>query len=82
MKTMRDDRYTYRVTWSEEDQAYVGLCAEFPSLSWLASSQESALRGIRSVVAGVVADLKKSREPVPEALATFRLTSQSSICKV
>ncbi len=28
------DRYTYRVTWSEEDQDCVGLCAEYPSLSW------------------------------------------------
>ena len=33
---LKDDRYTYRVTWSEEDQEYVGLCAEFPSLNWLA----------------------------------------------
>jgi len=32
-----DDRYTYRVTWSSEDNEYVGSCAEFPSLSWLAS---------------------------------------------
>jgi hypothetical protein len=27
------DRYTYRVTWSDEDKEYIGLCAEFPSLS-------------------------------------------------
>ena len=33
---LKDDRYTYRVTWSEEDKEYVGLCAEFHSLSWLA----------------------------------------------
>ena len=30
---LKDDRYTYRVTWSEDDQEYVGLCAEFPNLS-------------------------------------------------
>ncbi len=35
------DRYTYRVTWSEEDQEYVGLCAEFPGLSWLEETQLS-----------------------------------------
>ena len=29
------DHYTYRVTWSAEDDEHVGLCAEFPSLSWL-----------------------------------------------
>ena len=70
MKAIPHDHYTYRVTWSEDDKEYVGLCAEFPSLSWLSSSPEAALRGIRSVVADVVADMKKRREPVPEALAS------------
>jgi len=32
--TLRDDHYCYRVTWSEEDQEQLGLCAEFPSLRW------------------------------------------------
>ena len=67
---IKNDRYTYRVTWSEDDKEYVGLCAEFPSLSWLASTPEVALKGIRKVVAGVVADLKAGGEPVPESLAT------------
>ena len=53
---VKNDRYTYRVTWSEEDGEYVGLCVEFPSLSWLAGSQEEALQGIRNVVAEVVSD--------------------------
>jgi len=44
--TIQSDRYTYRITWSEEDKEYVGLCTEFPSLSWLAESPESALKGI------------------------------------
>jgi hypothetical protein len=33
---LKDDRYTCRITWSEEDQEYVDLGAGFPSLSWLA----------------------------------------------
>lgn len=64
------DRYTYRVTWSEEDSEYVGLCVEFPSLSWLDKSQEKALAGIRTLVSDTVADLKRSKEPVPEPLST------------
>jgi predicted HicB family RNase H-like nuclease len=64
------DRYTYRVTWSEEDQEYVGLCAEFPSLSWLDGTPEEALKGIRSVVRKVLADLKRNEEPVPEPIST------------
>lgn len=67
---IRDDRYTYRVTWSEEDQEYVGLCVEFPSLSWLARTPEAALKGIRKIIADVIRDLKKNKEPIPEPLAT------------
>jgi len=69
---LKNDRYTYRVTWSEEDKEHVGLCAEFPSLSWLAKTPEEALKGIRCVVADVVKDLKASGEHVPEPLASRR----------
>jgi len=64
------DRYTYRVTWSEEDNEYVGLCAEFPSLSWLEGSPEAALKGIRSLVKKAVADMKRSEELVPDPIST------------
>jgi predicted HicB family RNase H-like nuclease len=67
---MKNDHYTYRVTWSEDDQEYVGLCAEFPSLSWLAQTPETALKGIRNVVAEVVNDMKKNGEPVPDPIAS------------
>lgn len=32
---MDSKQYTYRVTWSAENNEYAGLCAEFPSLSCL-----------------------------------------------
>ncbi|NNE62182.1 MAG: type II toxin-antitoxin system HicB family antitoxin [Woeseia sp.] len=64
------DRYTYRVTWSEDDSEYVGLCAEFPSLSWLARTPESALRGMRRLVAETIAELVDSGEAIPEPLST------------
>ena len=67
---LKNDHYTYRVTWSEEDGEYVGLCAEFQSLSWLASEPEDALLGIRQVVTDVVAVLEASGEPVPDSLAS------------
>mgnify|MGYP000854734255 CR=1 FL=1 len=73
---LKDDRYTYRVTWSEEDGEYVGLCAEFPSLSWLAPEPEAALRGIRQAVADVVVDLQKNGEPVPEPIAAIKFSGR------
>jgi len=66
----KDERYTYRVTWSEDDQEYVGLCAEFPSLSWLARTPEAALKGIRQVVADVVKDMQEQGEEVPVPIAS------------
>ncbi|MCK5536008.1 MAG: toxin-antitoxin system HicB family antitoxin [Bacteroidales bacterium] len=63
------DHYTYRVTWSEDDNEYIGLCIEFPSLSWLSDSPESALIGIRDVVSDVVCDMNKNKEKTPSPLA-------------
>jgi predicted HicB family RNase H-like nuclease len=76
---MKDDRYAYRVVYSAEDGEYVGLCSEFPSLSWLASSPEAALRGIRKVVAGVVEDLRAGGEAIPEPLSTKRFSGKFQV---
>ena len=66
---IKKDKYTYRVTWSEDDNEYVGLCAEFPSLSWLADTPEKALKGIRKLVADVLLDMIEDNEPIPEPIA-------------
>lgn len=69
---MNIKHYTYRVTRSPEDREHLGLCAEFPSLSWLAGQPEAALKGIQQVVAGAAADMKANGEQIPEALAEKR----------
>lgn len=73
---LKNDHYTYRVTWSEEDGEHIGLCIEFQSLSWLAPDPESALQGIRQLVADVVIDLKQNGEPVPEPLASKKYSGR------
>lgn len=55
------DKYTYRVVWSEEDGEFVGLGAEFPSLSWPATSQDGALRGVVKLVKEALADMQPPR---------------------
>jgi predicted HicB family RNase H-like nuclease len=71
-RNSRHDQYTYRVTWSVEDGEHVGLCAEFPSLSWLASTPEAALAGIRKVVRAAVKDMENAGELAPVPLAVKR----------
>lgn len=67
--TREIDRYTYRVMWSEEDQEHVGLCSEFPSLSWLEETPEAALAGIRNLVQECIADLHINDEPIPDPIS-------------
>ena len=62
---MATDHYTYRVTWSPDDREHVGLCVEFPSLSWLASTPEEAFAGIRWLVEQVVTDMQSANEQLP-----------------
>jgi predicted HicB family RNase H-like nuclease len=61
--------YTYRVLWSDEDQEFIGMCAEFPSLSWLEEDQVTAFNGIRQLVDDVVKEMEESGDRIPEPLS-------------
>lgn len=61
--------FTYRVTWSAEDGEFLATCAEFPSLSWLASSQIEALQGLENLLREVLADMEEQGEQVPQPFA-------------
>ena len=66
------DRYTYRVFWSDEDEEYVGLCAEFGLLSHLDDTPERALTGIRELVSHAIQLNLEEDIAVPEPLSTRR----------
>src|SRR5690242_16201032 len=68
--------YTYRVTWSPEDDEFLATCVEFPSLSWLHEDEVEALRGIRQVVSDVVEDMVASGEQIPEPIAERKFSGQ------
>lgn len=69
-------QYTYRVTWSEEDVEYVALCAEFPSLSYLASKPAEALDNLIKLVKDVVEDMNANGEAVPVPIAGKRYSGK------
>jgi len=73
------DHYSYRIYWSEEDSEYVGICAEFPSLSWLDKTPEAALSGIRKTVSGVVLDLQTNAELIPEPIRTRHFSGKFNL---
>ena len=67
-RSMATDHYTYRVTWSADDGEHVGLCREFPSLSWLAPTVDEAMTGIRRLVNEAATDMQAAGEQPPTAL--------------
>ena len=71
MSTTTNDsaRFTFRVTWSPEDEEFVATVVEFPSLSWLASTPEEALSGLRRLLDEVIVEMEAAGESVPEPLA-------------
>ena len=75
-----NDHYTYRVTWSVEDGEYVGLCTEFPSLSWLAPTHDEAFSGIQQLVSDSLTDMRATNETAPKPMAD-RLETQPLQCK-
>lgn len=77
------EKYTYRVIWSEEDQEFVGLCAEFPSLSWLEEEQDAALHGIVRLVSNTLKDMEANKELISKpfflAILSPEMHRQSAI---
>jgi predicted HicB family RNase H-like nuclease len=73
------DSYAYRVLWSEEDGQFIGLVAEFPSLSWIERSDVAALGGIKKLVREVVVEMKSSGEPIPAPLGGHDYSGQFKV---
>ncbi len=76
---LKNDRYAYRVIWSDKDDEYLGLCAEFPSLSWLAGTPEAALKGIRRVVAEGTKIMEGDGDSIPEPLSNKKFSGKFSV---
>ena len=75
------DKYTYRVEWSEEDQAHIGSCLELPSLKAHGKTPEQALKQIRRVVKETLLWMQEGKETIPEpfGLKSFNLSSQLTL---
>ena len=77
--TLKNDRYAYRVIWSANDDEYLGLCAEFPGLSWLAGTPEAALKGIRRVVAESIEIMEADGDSIPKPLSNKKFSGKFSV---
>jgi predicted HicB family RNase H-like nuclease len=68
--------YSYRVLWSPDDNEFIALVAEFPSLSWLAPNQDDALNGAVALVADIIKDMYAHGETIPKPLSERTYTGK------
>lgn len=71
--------YTYRVLWSQEDGAFVGTVAEFPSLSCVEDAQADAFFGIIALVDAVLDDMEDRGEEPPIPLGSRRYSGKFAL---
>lgn len=50
------ENYNYHVIWSKDDEEYVALCEEMPSVSFLADNPINALNGLLDVISTIIND--------------------------
>ncbi|WP_249755755.1 type II toxin-antitoxin system HicB family antitoxin [Microvenator marinus] len=58
-------RYSYNVSWSPEDEVYIGRVVEWQSLAAHADSPEQALAEILNVVAIAIEDCEEDGDEYP-----------------
>lgn len=63
------DHYAYRVSWSTDDNGYIGTAAEWPSLSWADEAPTAAFAGIERLVTDALADMAETGETAPTPFA-------------
>lgn len=47
------DDYTFFAVWQEEGQNFAAKCSEYPSLNWVAETEEKAIEGIKYIIATI-----------------------------
>src|SRR5262245_10689055 len=60
------NRYSYQLQWSDEDNAYIASCLEFPGLLAHGDTPEEAIREAGVALKGVIEVYKESDLPLPE----------------
>lgn len=58
--------YSFSVQWSEEDEAYIALCVEFPGLSGIGDSAQQAIVELQVALAAAIETYQAEGWELPE----------------
>ena len=61
-----NNRYAIQIFWSEEDEAFVAVCREFPGLSAFGETREEALHEAQIALDLMIETYREKNIPLPE----------------
>jgi predicted RNase H-like HicB family nuclease len=59
-------KYAIHIFWSQEDEAFIAVCQEFPGLSAFGETREEALREAQNALDLMIETYKENGIPLPE----------------
>ncbi len=77
MKKINVDKYTYNIRWSEEANAHVSTCLEFPLLNAKGDSPEIALSEIKKLIVETIEWIIDKNQQLPEPLYTRKYNKEA-----
>ncbi len=60
------NKYSLQIFWSEEDEAFVAICNEFPGLSAFGETREDALREAQTALDLMIKTYREKHIPLPQ----------------
>lgn len=60
------DKYTVQIFWSDENEAYIAVCRDFPGLSAFGESREEALEEAEIALELMIETYRKRNIPLPQ----------------
>lgn len=72
-------KYSFRVVWSDEDNAYVATCPELPGVSALGASEDEALREAKVAMELYIEDVLESGEALPAPQTVREYSGQTRL---
>ncbi|MGI9054950.1 MAG: type II toxin-antitoxin system HicB family antitoxin [Pyrinomonadaceae bacterium] len=61
-----NNKYTIQIFWSDEDEAFVAVCQEFPGLSAVGETREESLKEAQIALDLMIETYKSKNIPRPE----------------
>jgi predicted RNase H-like HicB family nuclease len=72
-------KYSFRIQWSEEDEAFVATSAEFPGLSAFGETHQEALREAETALELMIETYQASGIPLPKPKPQLELTDSFQV---